>query len=144
LIKSGWIPPRSPYGLIQEDIFPDEWLILVSCVMLNQTSRKQVERVLPEFRRRWPTPDALLEAPINDVTEVLRPLGFCNRRTKNLYLLSGCFLAEPWQHARELPGIGEYGARAWEIFCRGEIGNTPPKDHALTDYWRWYIQHWPV
>lgn len=119
-------------------------MILVSCVMLNQTSRKQVEGVWPTFVSRWPTPEAFLQADINEVRNIIKALGFANRRTENLVKMTQRFIAGEWKHARELPGIGEYGARMWEIFCRGEIGKTPPKDHALTKYWEWYIQHWPV
>ena len=139
-----WTPPRSPFGLLQEDLWPDEWMILISCMMLNQTSRKQVERVLPEFRRLWPTPQAFINANPLAVADVCRSLGFATRRTDNMMKMTHLYLAGPWQHARDLPGIGEYGARSWEIFCQGIIGDEAPKDHALTDYWRWYVQHQPV
>lgn len=139
------IPPRSPFGLIQEDLWSgrleSEWLILVVCMMLNCTSRKQVERVLPEFRSRWSTPQAFMSASVDDVAALCRPLGFANRRTANLKKMTERYLAGPWQHARELPGVGEYGARAWEIFCLGQLGDEPPNDHALTRYWAWRKHH---
>ena len=134
-----WVPPRSPYSLIQEDLWPDRWLILVSCMMLNCTSRKQVEKVLPEFKRRWPTPQAFLAANDADVVELCRPLGFANRRTTNLKKRTVRYLAGPWTDPRELPGVGEYGARAYEIFCLGVLGDAPPKDHALVQYWHWVV-----
>jgi methyl-CpG-binding domain protein 4 len=137
-IKPGWIPPRSPYSLIQEDLWPDEYMILVSCVMLNCTSRKQVEKVLPEFRRRWPSPRLFKEAPNHEVVDLIRSLGFSSRRTLNLKKMTEAYLAGGWSHARELPGIGDYGAAAWEIFCRGVFSPEPPKDHALTQYWSWF------
>lgn len=43
------LPPRSLFGLLQEDLVPNEWMILISCMMLNCTSRKQVEKVFPTF-----------------------------------------------------------------------------------------------
>lgn len=135
------IPPRSPFGLIQEDLWPNAWLILVAGMMLNCTSRKQVERVLPEFRRRWPTPQAFMKADVIDVADLCRPLGFANRRTVNLKKMTERYLAGPWQHARELPGVGEYGARAWEIFCLGSLGDEAPKDHALVRYFEWRKHH---
>jgi endonuclease III len=107
-------------------------------MLLNCTTRTQVEKVLPEFRRRWGNPKQFLAAPIAEIIELCRPLGFANRRTINLRKMSEAYLAGGWKHASELPGIGEYGARCWEIFCQGEIGDTVPKDHALMDYWRWY------
>ena len=131
-------PPRSPFGLIQEDLWPNEWLILVSCVMLNQTSRKQVEGVWPTFVARWPTPQAFLLADPDEVRDVIRALGFANRRTDNLLKMTRQYVAGNWTHARELTGIGEYGAACHEIFCQGNVPVIPPNDHALKQYVVWY------
>lgn len=131
------IPPRSPYGLIQEDLWPNGWLILVSCMLLNCTSRKQVERVLPEFINRWPTPQAFMSVDLDEVATLCKPLGFANRRTQNVFRMTERFIASNWDDVRELPGVGEYAARAYEIFVLGVLGSEPPKDHALTKYWSW-------
>jgi methyl-CpG-binding domain protein 4 len=141
MIRPGWIPPRSPYSLIQEDVFPSEWLVIVSCMMLNCTKRRQVDRVLPGFMERWPTPEVFLLASDAEVAEVCRSLGFANRRTRNLKLMTEAYLGV-WDHALDLPGVGEYVARAWEIFCRGSLGLEPPRDHALVQYWRWACTAW--
>lgn len=138
-LKPGWMPPRSPYSLLQEDLWPSEWLILVSCVLLNCTTRKQVEKVLPEFVKRWPGPKQFILADRIEVATLIQPLGFCRRRTVALMKMTNMYLLpDLWEHARELPGIGEYGAAAWEIFCQGVFSAEPPKDHALVQYWEWY------
>jgi len=108
--------------------------------MLNCTTRKQVEKVLPEFVKRWPTPQDFIKAATVDVATLIKPLGFVQRRTVALKRMTELYLAGPWSDPRELPGIGEYGARAWEIFCKGDLGNEPPKDHALVQYWEWAKQ----
>jgi methyl-CpG-binding domain protein 4 len=144
MLKPGWYPPRSPLGLIQEDLFPSEWNILVACLMLNCTSRRQVEQVMPEFMRRWPTAADVAAADTSDLTEVIRSLGFGNRRANNLQALARAFLSGGWTDSRDLPHIGEYAGRAHDIFCRGIIGSEPPNDHALTDYWHWVQIHHPV
>lgn len=108
--------------------------------MLNCTTRKQVEKVLPEFVKRWPTPQAFFAADNVDVATLIQPLGFCRRRTVALKKMTELYLTGPWSDPRELPGIGEYGARAWEIFCKGDLGSEPPKDHALVQYWEWAKQ----
>lgn len=140
-MKPGWIPPRSPYSLIQEDLWSakseSEWHILVAAVMLNCTTRKQVDRVLPSFLQQWPTPRQFVHASPDDVALLIRPLGFANRRTANLLKMTHHYLAGPWSDARELPGIGEYGARSHEIFCLGILGDEAPKDGALGRYWAW-------
>ena len=127
----------SPYGLIQETLWPDGWMIIVACSMLNCTSRKQVERVLPTFASRWPTPNSLLLAQTNDIIDVIKSLGFCNRRAKSLVAMSRAYVTNEWKDVRELPGVGEYAARSYEMFVLGNLGHEPPKDHALTKYFVW-------
>jgi methyl-CpG-binding domain protein 4 len=131
------IPPLSPHGLIQEALWPQEWLILVSCTFLNQTTRKQVEKVWKPFTEMCPTPQVLLATDPERVKEVIRSLGFKERRTKNLYRMSEHYLAANWDHATDLPGIGPYAGRSWEIFCQGRLGDIEPHDHALRTYWLW-------
>jgi methyl-CpG-binding domain protein 4 len=135
--RRGWLPPVSPYGLIQESLVPSEWLILVSCILLNMTSRKQVETVFPEFMKRWPTPTMFLTSAEDEVRDLIKVLGFKDRRTSNLFKMTRQYVTGDWTHARELAGIGEYGSRAWEIFCCGIVGDAPPKDHALVQYFTW-------
>ncbi len=135
------IPPRSPYGLIQEDLFPDEWKCLVACLMLNCTSRKQVEKVVPDFFRLWPTPAQFLNAQKDAVSNLIAPLGFRNRRTQRLFEMTEKYLKKDWHHVSELPGIGDYASRAWEMFFKNCLGEDPPNDGALVLYWSWRKKH---
>lgn len=135
------IPPRSPHGLIQEDLFPDEWKCLVACLMLNCTSRKQVEKIIPEFFQRWSDPSSFLAANVDEVSDLISPLGFRNRRTQRLFEMTKAYVDKSWSHVSELPGIGEYASRMWEIFFENNIGNEPPKDGALVLYWSWRKKH---
>lgn len=139
-IKEVNIPPRSPFGLIQEDLWPDNWKILIACIMLNCTTRKSVEKILPSFFTKWPNPHQLLAADPQEISEMISPLGFKNRRTKNLLEMTRAFVCS-FREVRNLPGIGEYAARAWEIFCLNDLGESAPKDHALTKYWHWRKKH---
>lgn len=133
-----YVPPRSPFGLIQEDLWPNEWMILVSCILLNLTNRKQVEQVLPEFMERWSTPEQFMEADYTDVAELIAPLGFLRRRTVCLKKMTERYLEGEWEDSRDLPGIGAYGGASHDIFCRGIIPSKCPKDGALTLYWNWW------
>jgi len=135
------IPKRSPYGLIQEDLFPDEWKCLVACIMLNCTTRKQIEKILPQFFIRWPNPQKFLTAPENDVINLISPLGFQNRRTTRLFEMTTAYVKKDWSHAVELPGVGDYGARSWEIFFKNKLGRHKPVDGVLALYWSWRLKH---
>ncbi len=135
------IPHLSPYGLIQESLWPNEWRILVSCIMLNCTSRKQVEKVIDRFFQKWPDANSLLDSSIDEICELITPLGFKNRRAKRLLEMSQHYAQKKWTHASELPGIGEYASRAWEIFVKNNLGDHPPNDGALVVYWNWRKKH---
>jgi methyl-CpG-binding domain protein 4 len=131
------IPPRSPWSLIQEDLWPDEWKILISCILLNRTTRKHVEPVLPVLFQKYPDARAMSCASHSELSNIIAPLGFKNRRAETLIKMSKHYLDKKWSHAKELPGIGEYGAAAWEMFCLQKIPHECPKDGALTRVWNW-------
>jgi methyl-CpG-binding domain protein 4 len=109
--------------------------------MLNCTSRKQVEKVINHFFQKWPDPESLLTSPVQEISDVITPLGFKDRRSKLLLKMSEGYIKNNWSHASELPGIGEYASRAWEIFIKNNLGNRPPNDGALVVYWNWRKKH---
>ena len=37
-----YVPPPSPYGLIEEQLYDNPWKLLVACILLNKTSATQV------------------------------------------------------------------------------------------------------
>ena len=132
-----WKPPKSPHGLIQEDLWPDEWKILISCVMLNQTTRKQVDKVIWQFFDKWPCPDVFLKSKFSEVSDLLKPLGFYNRRPKAMRRFTEEYINHEWEEPIELHGIGKYANDAWKIFCVGDWRVVEPQDHALNKYHTW-------
>jgi A/G-specific adenine glycosylase len=98
----------------------DPYAILVSEVMLQQT---QVERVVPRYRAwldRWPTVDALAQAPPADVIRAWQGLGY-NRRGLNLHRAARVVSARGWPaDLTELPGVGPYTAAAVANFAFGQ------------------------
>ena len=135
------IPPRSPYCLIQEDLWPNKWKMLVSCILLNRTSRKQVEKILPELFFYYPNASRMSTSDPAHLSSVIAPLGFKNRRANSLIQFSESFLKSNWKHASELPGIGEYASAVWDIFVLNKMPDKAPKDHALVWYWNWRIKN---
>ena len=132
-----WIPPKSPHDLLQEHYWDDQWKVLVCCLMLNQTSRKQVDQIIIEFFDRYPDAHALLAADEELLRELLHSLGMYNRRLKTLKRFSREFLRGEWQTASDLYGCGKYADDAWKIFCKGDWETIIPNDHALNDYHKW-------
>lgn len=37
-LRNSWVPPRSPYNLVQESLFHDPWKLLVAAIFLNRTT----------------------------------------------------------------------------------------------------------
>jgi len=97
----------------------DQYAVLVSEVMLQQT---QVERVIPRYLawlERWPKVAALAAAPAADVIREWQGLGY-NRRGLNLHRAAQKIAAEGWpDDLTELPGVGPYTAAAVANFALG-------------------------
>ncbi len=101
----------------------DPWRVLVSEVMLQQTS---VARVMPKYEAfldAFPTPGALAQAPLGDALRLWSGLGY-PRRCRNLQAtavvlheqLGGC-MPDSLEDLLQLPGIGQYTARAVLAFA---------------------------
>ncbi len=97
----------------------DPYAILVAEVMLQQT---QVERVAPRYLawlRRWPTVEALAEAPPAEVIRAWQGLGY-NRRAVRLHQTARIVAAQGWpEDLASLPGVGRYTADALACFAFG-------------------------
>ena len=104
----------------------DPYHILVSEVMLQQT---QVDRVLPKYHEwleRYPSFDALASAPLDEVTQTWRPLGY-NIRPKRLHAIAresvtrfGGELPSDEATLLSFKGIGAYTAGAIRSFAFGQ------------------------
>jgi len=109
------------------------WQHMVGVIMLNQTTRKQVKKVLPEFLKKWDKADKLLNADEEDIKSTVAPLGMTNIRVKRLLGMSHDYLT--WDHndAKVLYGIGKYGSDSYEIFFKNNY-SVQPTDKELQKY----------
>lgn len=108
-------------GLLQEKA-DSPFQVLVACVLLNRTTREQVDRIWPEVVERWGEPGPMSRANAAELGEVLRPLGFWRTRAATLKVMALAYIADrPTTAAEvlELPGCGRYAADAWAIFVEG-------------------------
>jgi methyl-CpG-binding domain protein 4 len=116
------------------------WQHMVAVIMLNQTGRKPVKRVLPEFLERWPVPAFFSLADPEMVKEVIRPLGMVNVRTKRLFGMTEDYLTWDGSDAKMLYGIGKYGSDSYEIFFKHNYA-VEPTDKELKRYLNEEISH---
>ncbi len=109
----------------------DPWRVLVSEVMLQQTT---VSRVLPRWERflhRWPDAAACAGAALDDVLREWQGLGY-PRRARALWLTAARVATEGWPADEagltSLPGVGVYTARALLAFSDVGTAAGAPRD----------------
>ena len=101
------------------------WGILVSEVMLQQTPVIRVIPRLEQWLERWPTPAALAASPPGEAVRAWDRLGY-PRRALRLHAAAtaitevhGGVVPSDVAQLLELPGIGDYTARAVAAFAFG-------------------------
>lgn len=109
------------------------WQHMVAVIMLNQTGRKPVKTVFPIFVDRWPTAVSFLHADIDEVRDVIWPLGMVNVRSQRLKRMTQDFLTWDLEDAKMLYGIGKYGSDSYEIFFNHNY-SVEPTDKELKRY----------
>ncbi len=64
--------------------YADPWGLLVATALAAQCTDARVNKVTPEFFRRWPTIADLAKAEVADIEEVVHSTGFFRSKAKNL------------------------------------------------------------
>lgn len=127
----------SPFGLLEELFRTNPWRLLVSTIMLNRTTRCQVDVVLYAFLQKWPDASSATGADEMELAQVILPLGLRFRRAKGIIRFSqewlqllerktseSCSNKDPaFSLTREdvlgLYNCGDYAYDAYRIFIQG-------------------------
>ncbi len=139
--RSTWIPPRSPFNLIQESLYHDPWKLLVATIFLNKTGNKVALPALWQFFEKWDSAERCVEADPTEIEDVIKRLGLQEKRSKILIRFSREYLTKDWRYPIELHGVGKYGNDSFRIFCVGEWREVTPSDHKLSDYHQWLTEN---
>ena len=118
--------------IIQEEYSHDPWKVLVCCILLNQTSNKQVRPLIGKFFDRWPNSKSLLNEDDLIISDFIKTTGFQNIKAKRIKEFSRTWeigVRDPFK----FPGIGDYGREAWRIFVTSDLSFIP-KDKKLKIY----------
>jgi endonuclease III len=125
----------SPQPLLQELLWPNRWQCTVACLLLNVTTRTQVDKVWPTLFKEAPDPESLLKMDVERLKEIITPLGLKNRRAERLRQMSAAFGKVSHE---KLPGVGLYAYQSDRIFFHDDLlKGTEVKDGALTKYLNW-------
>ncbi|KAG9137408.1 hypothetical protein Leryth_026802 [Lithospermum erythrorhizon] len=130
-----WMPPRSPFHLLQEDHSYDPWRVLVICILLNVTTGQQVRKVLQEFFTLCPNAKVATEVDVEDIVKVTKSLGLSEKRSLIVQRFSREYLEDTWTYVTQLYGVGKYAADAYAAFINGKWDRIVPTDHMLNRYW---------
>ncbi len=120
--------------LLQEVYLNDPWKMLVCCMLLNLTNRKQVDTIREELFTKYPTPKDMMMAEHSDLVNIIKPLGLYNTRAQRLIKMSEGYVSG-FKSVDELYGVGQYAKDSWEIFQNNNL-NVKPNDKVLQEYLR--------
>jgi hypothetical protein len=136
----------SPFSTRQEEYRDDPFKMLMVCFMLNQTHHRQVDAVRHQFFARFGSAESLLSADDQEVVDLIRPLGFYNKRTKLWKQFCSQWLAAeqkygsplyiPATEVERMKGVGKYALDSWKIFQLFDY-SVEPDDHVLNRYIVW-------
>ena len=107
--------------------------LLIAEMLLRQTKATQVAAIWPEVIDRFPTPETLVNARLDELFSLVQPLGLGHQRADALISMSNalvlCFGSEvpnSYQGLMDLPHVGMYSAAAVSCFAFGH--QTPVVD----------------
>ena len=92
-----------PYAVAELD-FDNPFELLVATVLSAQTTDVRVNATTPELFARYPDAAALASARIEDVEDIVRPLGFYRSKAKAIVNLAAQLVAD---HRGQVPGTLE-------------------------------------
>lgn len=108
----GWFREHVPVA--QSELhFADPYQLIVAVVLSAQCTDKRVNMVTPELFKRYPTPEKLGSAPVEDIYELIRSVSYPNNKARHLQGL-GRRLTEDFggrvpstvDELMTLPGVG--------------------------------------
>ena len=106
--------------MVQQQV-KNVWQHMVGVICLNQTGRKKVKKVLPEFFKKFPTPEQIFESDKDTIAEMLKELGMKNVRANRIWRMTEDYLKWDGVDATKLFGIGKYGSDSYEIFYNRRV-----------------------
>jgi len=88
-------PPLSApvFGLMQERLSADPFRLLLATIFLNKTPGERAMPVFYQLMEQYPTPSALADAQVEDVTGIIRHLGFQNQRARKCVAMAKAWVA---------------------------------------------------
>jgi len=119
-------------NIIQKEYSDDPWKVLICCILLNQTSNKQVRPLISDFFKKWPDSSSVNSEDELVISDFIKTTGFQNVKARRIKKFSNEWssgIRDPFKFS----GIGDYGREAWRIFVTKDL-EFIPKDNKLRMY----------
>ncbi|KAH7882013.1 DNA glycosylase [Phlebopus sp. FC_14] len=86
-------------------MWDDPWKLVIAVRLLNVTTARVAIPVFCKIVSRWPTPQDIVDAPLNELVDLLRPLGLYNKRAKWLKDISQLYMDDPPRYPSPNPDV---------------------------------------
>jgi methyl-CpG-binding domain protein 4 len=83
------------FGLIQEKLWDQPFWLIIAVTFLNKTTGRAAAPIFWSLKELYPTPEALSQAKVEDLVDMIGTLGLQNQRAKRLILIANAWLENP-------------------------------------------------
>ncbi len=120
-----------------ELLYTKDYELVIAVMLSAQTTDKSVNAVTPILFKKYPTLNALYKAPLEDIEEIIKPIGLYKNKAKNLKGIVkdlkerfNSVVPSDKEQLMTLPGVGNKtaGVIRAEIF---QIPDLPVDTHIL-------------
>ena len=116
--------------------YQDPFQLLVAVILSAQCTDKQVNKVTPSLFKKFPTPETMANAPIEELEELIRSTGFFRNKAKNIKaaakLIKEKFngkVPETMEELTSLPGVARKTANIVLFNAFGKIEGIAVDTH---------------
>lgn len=114
----------------------DAFFMLISTVLSVRNRDESTEVVARELLSRYPTPQALASAPLQDIEAIIKPTGFFRQKAKNIQAIANIIITtfggavpQTMHDLTSLPGVGRKVAGCVLVYAFGKNTCIPVDTH---------------
>ena len=97
--------------------YKDAWKLLISVRLAAQCTDERVNKIVPDLYKKYPTIDAIAEAPVEEIEKIVRPCGLGKSKARDINLCMkmlrddfDCKVPDNMEDLLKLPGVGRKSA----------------------------------
>lgn len=125
----------------------DPYTLLIAVVLSAQCTDKRVNEITPILFKRANTPEKMIQLPVKEIEDIIRPCGLSSTKSKAIYNLSKKIILKhkgsvpkTFEELEELPGVGHKTASVVMSQAFGEPA-FPVDTHIHRLMYRWGLSN---